>query len=78
MFQDGSTKKTRSLTHWREVIQERRAYIEERLEQENRHPLPDFLMIQALKRERLRLKDELTLIEGVIRTVGEPPEPEVA
>ncbi|MEM9045607.1 MAG: YdcH family protein [Pseudomonadota bacterium] len=78
MFQDTSTRNNKSLTHWREVIHERRAYIEERLAQENRHPLPDFLMVQALKRERLRLKDELTLIEGVVRTVGKPPEPEVA
>ncbi|MEM8790680.1 MAG: YdcH family protein [Pseudomonadota bacterium] len=78
MIQEKSTQKLESLTVWSGRLRERRAYIDERIEQESKRPLPDFLMVQALKREKLRLKDELTLIEGVVRTVGQPEGPEAA
>lgn len=78
MLQGMSMKKTQSLANWRDSLQRRHGLVERKIAAEMDRPLPDFLAIQELKRKRLLLKDELTLIEGVIRTVGEPKGPDAA
>ncbi|MEL6998472.1 MAG: YdcH family protein [Pseudomonadota bacterium] len=70
--------KTRSLLHWKETVERRRAQLSEEIDGQRGRPLPDFLAIQGLKRERARLKDDLTLIEGVLRTIRTPIAPEAA
>jgi hypothetical protein len=48
---------------WR--LRNRRRWLEQKLREELKRPRPDPLAIQELKRQKLRLKDELYLVEMV-------------
>ena len=48
---------------WR--LRNRRRWLEQKLREELKRPRPDALAIQDLKRQKLRLKDELFLVEVV-------------
>ena len=48
---------------WR--LRNRRRWLEQKLREELKRPRPDALTIQDLKRQKLRLKDELFLVEVV-------------
>ena len=52
-----------------EVLIEKHRSIEARLAAELKRPLPDRLVVQRLKREKLGLKDEIVSWEGVMRSV---------
>lgn len=65
-----STKKAKSLTVWKQSLERKHADLEEAIGEEVKRPMPDFLEIQTLKRRRLQVKEDLALIEGVLRTVG--------
>jgi hypothetical protein len=49
---------------------ERHTEIDNQISVEMARPLPDFLAIQSLKRQRLKTKDELESLGGVMRTVS--------
>lgn len=49
------------------------AALERLIAAEQARPLPDDLWLQDLKRQRLRLNEEMTGIEGVLRTVERMP-----
>lgn len=48
---------------WR--LRNRRRRLEQKLREELKRPRPDALAIQELKRQKLRLRDELFLAEAV-------------
>ncbi len=50
----------------------RHARLDRQLRQETRRPFKDGLTIQRLKRLKLRVKDEMALLKGVMRTVRVP------
>ena len=50
----------------------RHARLDRQLRQEVRRPFKDGLAIQRLKRLKLRVKDEMALLKGVMRTVRVP------
>ena len=54
-----------------EVLIEKHRSIEARLAAELKRPLPDSLIVQRLKREKLVLKDEIMSWEGLMRAVRE-------
>lgn len=54
------------------VLKQRHGQLQEEIDTEMRRPLPDPLIAQKLKRLRLRIKDEIECIAGVLRTVGRP------
>ena len=45
---------------------ERHRRIEARLDREMKRPLPDYFIVQGLKREKLRIKDEMHAREHLI------------
>ena len=67
----GLSHRYRSLKAWHREI-------EKQIAAEMARPLPDFLAIQALKRQRLRTKDKLETLGGVMRTVANPELPGAA
>jgi hypothetical protein len=46
-----------------EALRERHAELERAIDEESRHPLPDQDAISDLKRQKLRIKDELFALE---------------
>ena len=46
-----------------------------RIDAEAKRPLPDDLLIQRMKRQRLKAKDEIAAIAGVMRTIDRPSLP---
>ena len=53
----------------------RHARLERQLRNEVRRPFRDGFTIQRLKRMKLRVKDEMALMKGVMRTVRMPESP---
>ena len=53
----------------------RHARLDRQLRQEVRRPFRDGLTIPRLKRLKLRVKDEMALLKGVMRTVRMPDAP---
>ena len=47
-------------------LMERHRMIEQRLDAEMARPLPDSLRLQELKREKLRLRDEMEALEHLL------------
>eukprot|EP01025_Chloroclados_australasicus_P017505 TRINITY_DN18937_c0_g2_i2.p2 TRINITY_DN18937_c0_g2~~TRINITY_DN18937_c0_g2_i2.p2 ORF type:complete len:137 (+),score=19.18 TRINITY_DN18937_c0_g2_i2:40-450(+) len=54
------------------VLKQRHGQLQEEIDTEMQRPLPDPMIAQRLKRIRLRIKDEIECIAGVLRTVGRP------
>ena len=46
-----------------EALREQHAALERAIDEENRHPLPNDDVISDLKRQKLRIKDELFQLE---------------
>ena len=67
----GLSNRYRSLKAWHREI-------ENKIASEMARPLPDFLAVQALKRQRLRTKDELERLGGVLRLIARPELPGAA
>jgi len=53
-----------------EALRARHGALEARIGAEHRRPLPDTSVLQKLKREKLRLKDELARYDGLSRTLA--------
>ncbi len=53
-------------------LHELHASLEARIRKERLRPLPDGLVIQRLKRMRLKAKEEIASIAGVMRTLNKP------
>lgn len=53
---------TQDIWIWR--LRNRRRALEQKLREQLKRPAPDSLVIQELKRQKLRLKDELALAEA--------------
>jgi len=60
------------LSHRYRSLQALHREIDQQINIEMERPLPDFLAIQALKRQRLKTKDELANLGRKIRTAGRP------
>jgi hypothetical protein len=54
---------TQDIWIWR--LRNKRRLLEQKLREQLKRPAPDSLAIQELKRQKLRLKDELALAEAV-------------
>jgi hypothetical protein len=52
---------THDIRIWR--LRSRRRWLDQRLREELRRPIPDVLAIQNLKRRKLQVKDELRIAE---------------
>ncbi len=52
------------------AVRKRHRRLDDQVAAENRRPSPDASVLQVLKRERLRLKDELQRYEGLMRTLS--------
>ena len=55
-----------------DALQRRHRRLDDRVAAEHRRPQPDMTVLQRLKREKLRLKEELAHYEGVLRTLRSP------
>jgi hypothetical protein len=53
-----------------EALLRRHRSLDERVAAEQGRPQPDAMVLQMLKREKLRLKDEITRYEGLMRTLA--------
>ena len=73
-----SKGKEQGLRQRLESLETRHADLETRIEAEMTRPMPDLLRIQKLKRLKLRVKDEIESISGVLRTLERPSMPGVA
>ena len=60
------------LDHKHRSLKNRHRQLEIKISEEMARPLPDFTVIQSLKRRRLKTKDELELIDGVLQTLARP------
>ena len=38
-------------------------YLDHAIDAENRRPIPDYLRVTQMKREKLRIKDEMTILD---------------
>lgn len=56
----------------------RHRQLETNIGEEMLRPMPDILIVQKLKRLRLRIRDEIEILGGVLRTVDRPPLAETA
>ncbi len=52
------------------ALRQRHQDMERRVKEEQSRPVTSLVVMQRLKRERLRLKDEIVAHEGVLRTLG--------
>lgn len=52
--------------------------LDQAIASESKSKLPDLLKLQRLKRLRLRIKDEIFRLDGVMRTIGKPIRPDAA
>lgn len=52
------------------AVGQRHRDLEERISEVERRPNPDQFALQRLKREKLRLKDEMHYCEGLLRTMS--------
>jgi len=66
-------RKQQSLAAWRRALERRHGALDRLIAAEHARPMPDQIWLQDLKRQRLRLKEEMTGIEGVLRTVERMP-----
>lgn len=57
------------------ALRRRHRAIDGRVDAENRRLNPDTTLLQRLKRERLRLRDELARYEGLLQRRGTGPTP---
>ena len=55
------------------ALQDRQRGLKTRIAQELKRPAPCNIVLQELKRHRLRIKDELARHEGLLRTIGALP-----
>ncbi len=62
--------KTPALVSRMDAIERRHRRLDDRVAEEHRRPQPDASVLQTLKREKLRLKDELMHYEGLMRTLS--------
>ncbi len=53
-----------------DALRRRHLSLGELVEEEHRRPLPDATRLTDLKRQKLRLKDELERLRGVMRTLS--------
>jgi hypothetical protein len=53
---------------WR--LRDQHRWLEQRLQDERRRPVPDAFVIQDLKRQKLEVKDELYLAEAGLEPLG--------
>jgi len=63
-----------TLKHRLEKLVRRKLHLEERITDELKRPVPDTLRLQAMKRLRLRAKDEITVLYSRLRH-GSPDRP---
>lgn len=56
-----------------DAIRSRHRSIDRTVEAEQARPLPDADVLRALKRKRLRLKDEMRSYEGLLRMLARDP-----
>lgn len=47
-----------------ETLREKHEELDHQIEQEENRPLPDYAEVHTLKRQKLKLKDELTRIQS--------------
>ena len=73
-----SRGKEQGLRQRLESLETRHADFETRIEAELTRPMPDLLTVQKLKRLRLKAKDEIESIAGVLRTLERPSMPGAA
>lgn len=66
-------RRQRSLSAWKKSLERRHALLEDEIEAERRRPAPDPLWVQTLKRHKLRVKEQMSEIDGVLRLVGPGP-----
>ena len=67
--------KGQAMTSRISALQRRHRRLDDRVAAEHRRPQPDMSVLQTLKREKLRLKEELTHYEGLLRTLARPVTP---
>ena len=53
-----------------EAIRQKHRQLDDRVLSEQNRPRPDSSVLKLLKRERLRLKDEIECYEGLLRTLS--------
>ncbi|MEX5728680.1 hypothetical protein Ga0609869_002033 [Rhodovulum iodosum] len=56
-----------------EALRDRHRQLDALVHEEYRRPLPDLDRLRSLKRDRLRLKDALSELEGTMRTIARAP-----
>lgn len=72
------TRNMRSLSALTQRLKRQLHRLEQLIRRESRHKLPDFLALQRLKKLRLKVKENLCKVEGVMRTIGKPIRPNPA
>lgn len=55
-----------------DALRDRHQVLEKQVAAEYRRPAPDDTALRNLKREKLRLKDEIAANEGLLRTLARP------
>ncbi|MEM8699410.1 MAG: YdcH family protein [Pseudomonadota bacterium] len=71
MLHQKKFQNAKTLRVWKEALQRKHADLDAQIHEESAHPLPDFGRVKSLKRSKLKLKDEMALIDGVLRTIGQ-------
>ncbi|MHA3977090.1 YdcH family protein [Halovulum sp. GXIMD14794] len=61
---------TEALSAKVDAVRRRHRELDDHVSREQRRPLLDTTELSSLKREKLRLKDELALYEGLLRTLN--------
>lgn len=51
------------------ALHQRHATLEAELREEMRRPIPNAMEVQRLKRRKLRVKDQMQILEGLYRTL---------
>ena len=72
MPNDKKARRVQTMSMLAQRLKRQHHRLDQVIASESRNKLPDFLKLQRLKRLRLRVKDKLFEVEGVMRTIGKP------
>lgn len=60
------------------ALRARHGILQTRIDQEERRPMPDSIRLTGLKKIRLRLREEISALERIIKRSGSRPDPNPA
>ncbi|SDF24660.1 YdcH family protein [Limimaricola pyoseonensis] len=71
----GLTDRAKALGARIKALRDRHAALDAQIGEIHSRPLPDTVQLRRLKVRKLRLRDEIRTLEGIVRTLARGPRP---